>query len=89
MAAKRSTSLYQPKTKGRHIYRTTKSMNRFTAHAVTPYYSKSKVFDTIEECKQWIDWFLGDLPTVPESVDNHNIRYYEMLIKLNPGSNVL
>jgi hypothetical protein len=54
-------------------------MNRFTAHAVTPYYSKSKVFDTIEECKHWIDWFLGDLPTVPESVDDHNIIYYESI----------
>ena len=75
--AKISTNLYHPPTKGRCIYNSRRNCNRYIACAVTPYYRKTKLFDTIEEAKIWIDWFLRNPSIIPESVDDHSVRYCE------------
>ena len=73
-----STNLYYPPSKGRCIYvARSKNCGRYVAVAHTPHYKKSKLFDTIGEGKQWIDWFLDTPGTKPESVEEHNVRYCE------------
>ena len=70
-----STSLYTPPTKDRYIYISKRNCNRYIAVAQTPHYRKTKVFDTIEDCTHWIDWFLRTPVVMSESVDDHSVRY--------------
>lgn len=77
MVAKISTNLYSPPTKDRYIYISKRNCNRYIACAKTPYYRKTKLFDTLEECHIWIEWFLKNPLTEPESIDDHSVRFAE------------
>ena len=79
---KSSGNLYYPPTKGRCIYISRRNCNRYIAAAHTPHYRKTKLFDTIGEGKQWVDWFLDNPGTHPESVEDHSVRYAEFQSKI-------
>ena len=76
-----SSNLYDPPTKGRYIYLSKNKCNNYTGVVKTPFYIKYKIFDSLEDCKDWIDWYSKDVPLVKESSEDASIRYAE--VKLN------
>jgi hypothetical protein len=64
MPRENTTNLYVPYTKGFCIYRQQKADVRYLAHRRYKGYSKSALFYTFEEAKEWLDNFSEDKVTI-------------------------